>query len=807
MKSHYTPKYTPNYTPIAALLAAFVSGAAIADDVIFDGGLQEVVVKGEKRAAPAAVATTEAVTALQIAESINAVTTAEVLNYLPSMHVRERYVGDRNGVLVMRVNSSISSAQTTVYADDLLLSNFLNNSFSTAPRWGMVAPAEIDRVDVLYGPFSALYPGNSAGGVVLMTTHMPERMEAHAGIDLIGQDFKLYGTSQHYNGHHLSAAVGNKAGPWSYWITADRLDNHGQPQTFGTAAKANAGAGAAYTAVSGELRDTDTSGNPRIVTSAIGADHTVQDTDKIKLAYDLTPAVRAMYTLGIWQSTSRTDVAAYLRDAAGNAVYNTVVSIPGNAASSTAASRAGNYVKFAGDGNYYTLAGTSPGYSESRHLMHGLSLKSDTGGSWDWEAIASLYTQDLDRSRSAANTGSLTDSGTGALRPAGTLTVADGTGWRNLDLRGVWRGDGTTRSAHVLSFGYHVDRYTLKSVTSAVPSDWLYGAAAAAASSNSYGKTETQALYLQDAWQVAPAWRLVAGARAEHWRAFDGSNYNAAYAPAYRQLNYAAHSSNDISPKLGLSYLASADWTLRAALGKAVRYPTVAEIFQVISLPNNVKQNDPNLKPERVLSGELVAERAFQRASLRSSLFWEAKRDALISQSDTTVIPNISSIQNVDKVRTYGIEEAFDARDWLSDWLVRGLDLNGSATWTRSTITGDSRNPGLVGTDQPRIPDWRATLVATWHATERLALSLSYRYSGRQHNALYNTASRQYNDVNPDVYGAVSHYSVFDAKLLYNVTERWSAALGVNNVGNFKYYVNPNPYPQRTLFASLKYDY
>jgi iron complex outermembrane recepter protein len=782
----------PHPTPIAAaLLAAFVSGAAIADDAIFDGGLQEVVVKGEKRAAPASVATTEAVTALQIAERINAVTAAEVLNYLPSIHVRERYAGDRNGVLVMRVNSSISSAQTTVYADDLLLSNFLNNSYSTAPRWGMVAPVEIDRVDVLYGPFSALYPGNSAGGVVLMTTHMPERREAHAGIDLIGQDFKLYGTGQHYNGHHLSAAVGNKAGPWSYWITADRLDNHGQPQTFGTAAKASPAAGAGWTAVSGELRDTDTGGNARIVTSAIGADHTVQDTDKIKLAYDLTPAVRAMYTLGIWQSASRTEVAAYLRDAAGNRVYN------------TAAGGAGQYVKFAGDGNYYTLAGTSPGYSESRHLMHGLSLKSDTGGSWDWEAIASLYTEDLDRSRSAANTGSLGDSGTGALRPAGTLTVADGTGWRNLDLRGVWRADGTAASAHVVSFGYHVDRYTLKSVTSAVPSDWLYGAAAAAASSNSYGKTETEALYLQDAWQMAPAWRLVAGARAEHWRAFDGSNYNAAYAPAYRQLHYAARASSAVSPKLGLSYLASADWTLRAALGKAVRYPTVAEIFQVISLRENVKQNDPNLKPERVASGELVAERTFRRASLRSSLFWEAKRDALIAQSDTTVIPNISSIQNVDKVRTYGIEEAFDARDCL----VRGLDLNGSATWTRSTITGDSRNPGLVGTDQPRIPDWRATLAATWHATERLALSLSYRYSGRQHNALYNTASAQYNDVHPDVYGAVSHYSVFDARLLYNVNARWSAALGVNNVGNFKYYVNPNPYPQRTLFASLKYDY
>lgn len=787
-------------TPIAsALLAAFAASIACHLPLAFaaDGppvgeALPAIVIKGEKRPARSSIlATTESVTAQKISESINAITAGAALNYLPSIHVRERYIGDRNGILVMRVNSSTSSAQTTVYADNLLLSNFLNNSFSTPPRWGMVAPAEIERIDVIYGPFSALYPGNSAGGVVLMTTHMPKRFEAHVGVDLIGQDFKLYSTAQRFNGSHLSAAIGNKAGAWSYWFSADHLDNHGQPQTFGAATKVAPSGSPAFTNVTGGNRDIDTSGNARIITSSIGADRTLQDNGKLKLTYDLSPSLRAMYTLGLWQNKSNTDVAAYLRDGAGTAVYNTT------------AAGATRYVKFAGDPSYYTLAGNSPGYSESEHRMHGLSLKSSTHGSWDWEAVASVYRQGKDVSRTAANTGSLFDSGTGSTRPGGTITVADGSGWRNLDLRGEWRSDGVPNSVHLVSFGYHTDRYVLRSVTSNVASDWLSGTAAAAPSSNSYGKTETGALYLQDAWHIAPSWRLVAGVRAEHWRAFDGSNFNAANVAPYQQLNYAARASHDVSPKLGLSFAASRDWALRASLGKAVRYPTVAEIFQVISLPNNVKQNDPTLKAERVVSGELVAERSFRGATLRSSLFWESKRDALISQTDTTVTPSISSIQNVDKVRTCGLEEAFDAHDVA----VRGLDLNGSATYTRSTIVGDSRNPGLVGTDQPRIPDWRATVVATYHLNERLSYSLSYRFSGRQHNALYNAATKQYNDVNPNVYGAVSHYSVFDAKMLYKLTSEWSASLGINNIGNFTYFVNPNPYPQRTLFVSLKYDY
>ena len=42
----------------------------------------------------------------------------------------------------------------------------------------MIAPEEIERVDVLYGPFSAIYPGNSIGAVVNITTKLPRRARA-----------------------------------------------------------------------------------------------------------------------------------------------------------------------------------------------------------------------------------------------------------------------------------------------------------------------------------------------------------------------------------------------------------------------------------------------------------------------------------------------------------------------------------------------------------------------------------------------------------------------------------------------------
>ena len=760
--------------------------------------LDKVIVTSQKTIASSHLpSTTESVSALQIEESVNSVTAAGVLQYLPSTHVRERYVGDRNGVLVMRLNSSIASAQTVVYADGMLLSNLLNNSFSTAPRWGMVSPEEIARVDILYGPFSALYPGNSAGGVVNINTRMPDKLELHAKLDAFGQHFKLYGTDGDFGGGHASASVGNAFGDWSFFAAIDHLDNQGQPQTFGNAApKSGAPASAgSFTDVSRSTvyRDIDTAGQPRIIVSSTGIDHTVQDLAKLRVAYRVTPSLQASYSLGIWRNQSTGSVDSYLRDANGNTVYNAGASL----------ANPFKYVRI--DGSDYTVSAAAPSRSSSEHWMQGFALKTSTGGPWDFELVASVYDQKKDVSRSATPTSGL-DSGEGALRPGGQITYADGTGWQNIDLRGVWRSSGALASQHQLSFGLHHDRYQLASSTygtTASPiADWLTSDTGVL-NTNSFGKTQTDALYLQDEWRVAPDWTLVLGGRQESWRAFDGSNYNASNTGLTpKNLVYGERSQSDFSPKLHLAYQASPSLAFKASLGKGVRYPTVAEMFQTFNGPDGIKTNDPNLKPEQVLASEWVAQQSFKNGMVRASLFFEDKRDALISQTDVTVTPNLSSIQNVDKVRTNGVEIAWQT----SDVLMGGFDLNGSVTYAHSIIERDARNPGLEGTLQPRIPDWRATLVGTWHVSSALTASLSYRFSGRQHNSLFDTKTQQYKDPNRDVYGAVSHYSVFDAKLLYRLSTQWSASLGVNNLGNFKYYVNPNPYPQRTWFAGLKFD-
>jgi iron complex outermembrane receptor protein len=76
--------------------------------------------------------------------------------------------------------------------------------------------------------------------------------------------------------------------------------------------------------------------------------------------------------------------------------------------------------------------------------------------------------------------------------------------------------------------------------------------------------------------------------------------------------------------------------------------------------------------------------------------------------------------------------------------------------------------------------------------------SLGIRHSGRQYGSLDNSD-------HVDGYGAVSRFTVADAKLRWKFTPGWTAALGVDNIGNARYWVY-HPYAGRTWFGELRWE-
>jgi iron complex outermembrane receptor protein len=739
--------------------------------------------------------TTESVTGEKIYNTINAMNVEDTIKYLPSIQVRKRYIGDTNAPVGWRTSGTSLSARGLIYADGILLSSLLgnNNGNTGSPRWNMVSPSEIERVDVMYGPFSAAYAGNSIGGVIDITTRMPEKFEAGGDITTAWQTFGFYGKKKTFDSQEYSFNLGDRYKDFTWRFDVSHLDSHSQPIAYVNPLATTFNPKAPV--VTGAIANKNPFGVNAQVLGESALNHTVQDNFKWKFGYDITPTIHAAYTLGLWQNDNHAGFNSFLRDSAGNVVNSGNVNI---------------------DGKTYALtSGGLPLFAETRaeqmHWSHGMNLKSNTGGIFDWDLSGSVVEYGTDLSRTSTQIPALA-----ANNGPGRTTSLTGTGWNTADAKGIWRPGIDLLGKHEISFGFHHDFYNLDNpvynTTHWQTSD------GGSIFSNSQGKTQTEGYWLQDAWDFNKDWNLTLGGRLENWHAFDG--YNAVtVGTTLKSINQADRNDLEFSPKAKLTWQPLDRVQTGLSVGQAYRFPTVTELFQTTTttiggIPNIINGN-PNLKPENALSSELSGEYFLDQGKLRLSLFQERVKDAIYTQQNFLATGGVfSSPQNVGEIQTYGIEFAGEA----SDVGIQGLDLSGNATWTDSTITENSTadaaaaaagptaaNPNAnqpsTGKRQPRVPEWRASATIAYRPTEKLTTSVSARYSSPQFSQLNNS------DINPRTYASGgTAYFVVDLRAKYQITRQVSAAAGIDNVTDQEVWLF-HPFPSRTYFAELKYNY
>ena len=252
--------------------------------------------------------TSASITAAEIEQKINVVDTEDAVKYLPSLFVRKRNNGDTQPVLATRTSGLGASARSLVYADDILLSALIaNNNTIGAPRWGLVAPEEIKRIDFLYGPFSAAYPGNSAGGVLLITTRMPEKFEMTAKQTEAFQTFDRYNTKGTFRTDQTSVSVGDRKDNFSYFLSGNFQNSFSQPLAWVTTRRR--GSQRIPAGTTGAIPALNRTGGVAPVVGAGGLLHTEMANVKGKFAWDITPLVKATYTIGYWSNDARSDRA------------------------------------------------------------------------------------------------------------------------------------------------------------------------------------------------------------------------------------------------------------------------------------------------------------------------------------------------------------------------------------------------------------------------------------------------------------------------------------------------------------------
>ena len=760
---------------LAISLALSACLPAYADDLDDALPLSIVTVSGSKSALEAGMpATTVSKTRDELFQQQNVFNPEDALRNLPSLTIRKRYSGDRNALVGGRSFSTSQAPRALVLMDGYLLSNFLGRF--DAPRWNMVAPEEMARVDVVYGPFSAVYPGNSIGTTIAISTLKPTSFMASARLASQVQEYDNYGHHDRYRNYQGSVLLGDRlaSGLW-YKLMVNHQDSTSQPMQYYAVNASAAGAfpsasgSGAAVPVAGVVYDTGPAGLRRAVFGANGGaiDHTRQDTVKATLGYDFASGLSAEAFLAAWQNDSDNRNASFLRDAAGDTVWSGRVS---------------------NEGHVFTIPVNTfaPYVRNERHVQGGLTLKTRHRDGWNASAVLSRYKIIEDTQRNAGSADPYAATG-----GSGTAVQRAGTGFRTMELQarytpssGDWTG-----GAHTITVGLHASDYLLRQ-TSRNLADWR--TASGTETQFVGGKTELLGAYAQDAWRILPDWTATLGLRAERWEASSGMQWFQP-GPAER---YTPRSDHALSPKFSLSWNASRDLELRLSAGQGTRFPTVAELFQGTQSGASIVVADPNLKPERSTGIEWSAEQRLTVGSLRATLFQDDVRDTIWTQTNLAVFPSVTNNQNVGRVRTRGIELAGVA-DRLG---IEGLSLDANITYSKATVLENANYLPSVGKRWVRVPHVRSATTLSYAPPHSWSLSGTWRYSGRQFNEINNS------DINPDVYGGLSRQKQLDVRLRMQPAAHIEVALGVDNLNDYRAYQS-HPFPGRTLFAEARYAY
>lgn len=684
--------------------------------------------------------------------AINAINAEDVVRYAPALIVRKRYIGDANATLSFRNMYTTQTPRALVSVDGFTISNFLGADFFTAPKWAVLAPDDIARAEIIYGPTSARYSGHSMGGTMLVKTRDITETAAHLSAQVFGQNYQYYKTDEDLFGWSVDAgfdfALGDRGG---VAISYRHFENEGQPQEWRTVS-----ASSLY-------------GNQGIVDKElsflrIGAqDSTVDSTEdqfRLRAQYDLGGGweLRGLAALLIDREDTL-DPKSFLRDASGAETF-------------------------------IGISGVNMGIARSTELLAGIGLSGEAAG-WKLDLSFSRFDVLNNKERRSDNF----DLVTGQRPNTGRLATNDAY-WNSFE--------GTAErslGAHALALGLSYAGYSDDNRTHTT-SDWLR-ASVTGLRDASGGKTRLLGVFVEDAITLTPQLTATLGLRYENWRASDGFLTNGG-----TTVRYGSRSHDAWSPKAALSFRPDDLTEIVASAALATRFPTVRELYQagLISYGPNVGQLDlngfnPDLKPEKAVDLQLTGSRRIGNVKVTLSGYRQDVRQTIFSQ--TIAIPDAgtgdltqsSLMTNIGKVRTWGADLIVSAENVLID----GLAIDANASWINAEVTRNPLNPALVGNTFPRVPKWRANASVRYSPSADWSLAANFRHQSTPDRNIENNSTSLC-----DTFYCVSTFSFVDLK----ATKRFGAfgiSVGVDNLLDEKAFVY-HPYPGRTFVLSFKWD-
>ncbi|MEW6409171.1 MAG: TonB-dependent receptor [Nitrospirota bacterium] len=644
----------------------------------------------------------------------------EALNTTPGVY-HHRTKGFMDSIPYVALRGIPGSYRTLVMVDGITL----NDAYSGAIKPGGFAPEDIERIEVVKGPFSSLYGGYAMGGVVNIITKMPEKREFTLKTGY-GSSWDRGDAMDDVRKYYLS--YGDK-----FKDKVSLFVSYGYKTTGGYPSDLNVQSSQPTAGITGWSYTTSNQGYTRYLIGDKGDNRWWDDNITLKAGYDFSKTSKVnlsfMSTRFEWNYD---EPHTYLRDAAGNKVWSY-----GTVKEASFLTGSGGGIK-----NVYNLSYETQFSDVKAKLSLGLV---EQGKNW--------YV-------TPGSTVSTTRSG-----GPGTVNETPGNSY-NADLQFTL----PVFERHILTFGgsfrhgqADTEKYNL--------TNWKDEESKTTLSYQAKGKDRTYAVFVQDEIMILDNLTAYIGFRQDWWETYDG--YVNQVGTAGYPKNYDLRDASSFSPKAALVYKPFEKTTLRTSIGKAFRPPTVYELYATSIFSGITYAGNPDLKPETTTSWDIgVKQGLWKGAKIGITYFENYLEDLIYSQ---TVTPTYWERINAGKAESKGVE--LEAEQRFEKW----LRLFANFTYNDGKITENEVKPKTVGKRLLYLPEKMFNMGADIEKGP-FSSSITGRYVGKRYTDDENR------DVVNNVYGSHDPYFTADAKVSYKITKFASVSLSVDNIFDRDYF-------------------
>lgn len=672
-------------------------------------------------------------------------TVDQALNLTPGGYFRRG-----KGLMDTAANISLRGLPTMRRTAILLNGIPLNDSYTGSINLASINVDDIERIEVVRGPFSSLYGSNAMGGVINIVSKQPDGAGARLNIGY-GDGFGEDKAPQEMIDISMSANL-QATESMGMRVSYRHRKTDGYPTDFVTRVTD------LPVELGGAIATTDTLGEPRFLIGHKG-DNGYRD-DSLALA--------ARYHIG-----PDSDLDLHLIRSRSEYVYQHPRSLLRNPA---------------GDEQFITGTGSIAVEMPTSNYLTG------PGGA-DEDIFIASHTGSIGGVGSKLTLGYVHQRDGWFVTPDVTATLGGGVGTvSNTETAhriADWQLEALIGNRHTLTGGLYFRHGEAENSEHSL-SDWRDRGSVTGLVYEAEGRDLTYALFLQHRFEINDKWTSYLGIRQDWWETRRGLA-NSLGIDGF-PLHYPRRSDRHTSPKLALVYQRTPATRYRLATGSSFRAPAIFELYRtwLSTVSDTTFESNPDLGPETVFSWEIgVDHHVSSNLRLNATLFGNRMRD-FIYRTMVTSSPSVQRFENTARAHSRGVEIGLAGNFSQVEWQA-------NYTYTDAVIDDNPLVPASEGMRIIQIPKNVASIALFWQQG-RLGVNGTARYVDERFNRDDN------NDRVKGVFGAYDSYILLDMSLGYQFTDNLAGSLSIDNLADrqwYDFYLSPG----RAWFMRLTLDY